>query len=298
MQATAQIDRSKFHAERRGVIGGSDAPAVCGVSPYKGALDVYCAKLGLVPPDEREEEFLELGEAMEPYVAARYTREFGVPVTPGRGVLTVHPKWPWMAAHIDAWIEHPERGTGVLEIKSTGFDDEEWESGPPLHITVQHQHQLEAAKASWGVVGVIFGAPTWHLRFFEFERDREFVGNLLDAEASFWRMVETKTPPPATGLDVTVLKKLFPNVNATTIELDAEAVVWDRAFLTADADLKDAKTRRDDAKARLLQLVGENGFGALPGGGGWKRNEISRKGYEVKPTTYCDFRRAAPKGAK
>ena len=46
---TVQEQRESWLKERRSGIGGSDAAAILGVSPWRTALDVYSDKRGISP---------------------------------------------------------------------------------------------------------------------------------------------------------------------------------------------------------------------------------------------------------
>jgi len=298
MEAQQSQARAAFHERRRHGIGGSDAAAVVGVSPWRGPLDVWSEKVGLVEPEERDEEFLALGTVLEPYVAARYERETGLKVVPGverwKDGLAVHPRWPWQRAHPDAVILSEARGEGVLQIKSTGFDDEEWKDGAPLHYTVQVQHEIAAADFQWGVLAVLFGAPAFHFRFFEFERDHEFIGALTETEAEFWRHVEEKIQPTATALDNAVLRRLYPGVTGEEIALPTEAAEWDLDYLRG-ADLeKQGRELKAQAKALIAQALGEAARGKLPGGNGvYRRAIVNKREYTVAASSYVDLRRVS-----
>jgi len=288
-ETPAEHDRARFHVERRKIIGGSDAPAVCGVSPYRGPVDVWAQKVGLVQPDEREEEYLILGETLEPYVRAKYARETGAVVE--RGGFILHDRIPWMGCHTDAFIGHPTKGRGVLQIKTTGFEDEEWQGGAPVHVNVQLQHEMEVVGVAWGVVAVFFGAPVLHTKFFEYESDRDFVGELIEVEAAFWKHVENKTQPTASALDARILKRLFPGVTAAEIELPPEAAEWHLNYLKGGELAKQGQQLKDGAKARLAQALGDAGRGKLPNGlGFWRRAVVHKKEHVVPATSYVDMR--------
>lgn len=288
--------RKDFLARRRSFIGGSDAPAIVGVSPWKGSLGVWAEKVGLAESEGSDEEFLELGTVLEPYVAQRYSKAHGgvevicASEMPFQG-LTRHPKYSFMGCHVDGLISHRTKGPGVLQIKTSGFDDGEWKDGAPLHYLVQHQHEMETAQVKWGVIAVLFGAPTFHTRFIEYESQPDLVGELIEAEAAFWKHVENKTEPTATALDLAVMRRLH-GIRESEIELPPEALVFDKEIAEASDIIKAATERKDEAKARLLQLLGDNSRGVLPGRiGAWRRKENPAQSYHVDKKAYTDFRR-------
>ena len=65
------ITEQKWHELRREGIGGSDAAAVLGISPFKTGRDLYYAKLGIDPaePDDGNWVQLEVGHLLEDLTA-------------------------------------------------------------------------------------------------------------------------------------------------------------------------------------------------------------------------------------
>ena len=80
---------------RRFAIGGSEAAAVLGMSPWQSPMDVWLRKMGLVEetPDPRREEMFQLGKDMEPVIAKMYERRTG-------RVLTEFPRIEIGRAHV------------------------------------------------------------------------------------------------------------------------------------------------------------------------------------------------------
>lgn len=68
--STAELSREEWLAYRRKGIGGSDAAAVLGISPFRTGVDLYYDKLGL-PVDDSDENWvaMEMGNLLEDLVA-------------------------------------------------------------------------------------------------------------------------------------------------------------------------------------------------------------------------------------
>ena len=69
--STLGIEKEEWLRYRKGGIGGSDAGAVCGLNPYRTAMEVYYDKTS----DEIEEmdnEAMRQGREFEEYVARRF----------------------------------------------------------------------------------------------------------------------------------------------------------------------------------------------------------------------------------
>ncbi len=68
---TANLPRPDWLALRREGLGGSDAAAVLGISPFRTARDLYYDKLGIVTADDQANWVaLEAGNLLEPLVPA------------------------------------------------------------------------------------------------------------------------------------------------------------------------------------------------------------------------------------
>ena len=69
---TSAMSRGEWLACRRQGIGGSDAAAVLGISPFRTARDLYFDKLGF-PIEAGEENWvaLEMGRLLEPLAAGQ-----------------------------------------------------------------------------------------------------------------------------------------------------------------------------------------------------------------------------------
>ena len=51
--STKQMPREQWLELRRNSIGGSDAAAACGQSPWTSPLALWCDKMGMIPDRER-----------------------------------------------------------------------------------------------------------------------------------------------------------------------------------------------------------------------------------------------------
>ena len=78
---TTDLPRDEWLAYRRKGIGGSDAAAVLGISPFMTARDLYYDKLGIsAQSDEENWVAKEIGHLLEPLVANIFERRTGLKV--------------------------------------------------------------------------------------------------------------------------------------------------------------------------------------------------------------------------
>lgn len=78
---TAQLARPDWLELRKKGLGGSDAAAVLGISPFRTARDLYYDKLGIVTADDQANWVaLEVGTLLEPLVARIFEAKTGLKV--------------------------------------------------------------------------------------------------------------------------------------------------------------------------------------------------------------------------
>ena len=118
---TSYSDReTSLNARKRG-IGGSEAAAVLGISPWVSPLTLYLRKLDMMPEQDssaRMQWCLDLEDA----VAAYYERETGRKLySPQPYTIFESKEQPFMQCTIDRLIEQfDDRGPGVVQIKTAG----------------------------------------------------------------------------------------------------------------------------------------------------------------------------------
>jgi putative phage-type endonuclease len=250
---TAGMDRATWLATRRQGLGGSDAAAVLGVSRYRGPWDTWADKTGAVPPADAGEAAY-WGQQLEPLVADEFARRTGLAVAPWP-VMLRHPTTPWMLADLDRVVADG----GLLECKTTGAHHaEEWADGgiPPEYVC-QVQHYLAVTGAPHAYLAVLIGGQRFH--WCRLDRDDAFIADLLAAEAAFWDLVVTRTPPPPDGSPGArrVLQALHPAPTGGPVVLPDTAAAWARAYLDAAQREQLAAADKERAAQALMALLGD-----------------------------------------
>jgi len=144
---TTQLTRPDWLAYRRRGIGGSDAAAVLGISPFRTARDLYYDKLGVVTADDQENWVaLEVGTLLEPLVARIFAKKTGLKIYQ-RKCMFQHPEHPWMLADLDYLVDLPDGKTAILEIKTTNYNAQGkwWYNGMeivPVYYESQGRHYM------------------------------------------------------------------------------------------------------------------------------------------------------------
>lgn len=253
---TKDLPREDWLAVRRNGIGGSDAAAAVGLSPYMSALELWLLKTGrdanLPRPDPDDTtEPVYWGTLLEPIVAASYTKQTGNKVRKVNAVLR-HPAVPFMLANVDREVVGC-RDVQLLECKTAGeFGARLWRDGVPEYVQLQVQHQLAVTgKAAADVAVLLCGQ---RLDVYRIERDDGLIARLIELEAAFWRYVQTDTPPPADGSASAdrALRCLYPGTGGTV------DFTGDRNLSSVFADLVAVRTdieMRQQVEARLRQTI-------------------------------------------
>lgn len=236
---TRTLAHDEWLALRRTGIGGSDAGAIMGVSPYKGAFSVWADKIGKIPSSIYETEATRQGRDLEDYVARRFSEATGLKVRHEYSMLR-SADHPCMLADIDRRIIGERAG---LECKtSRDITMARYRNGEyPMEYYCQCLHYLAVTGWDcWYLAVLVYGTD---LLIYKICRDEvlDDIEALIKAEEAFWdnHMLLPDNPPAPDALDSTAaaLGSVYPYEDGTTVCADQEA---DRA-LTELADLKRQK---------------------------------------------------------
>lgn len=254
------MNRTSWLSERKKGIGGSDAAAVLGLSPYSSPLAVYLDKIGEAEPIE-ENERMAWGLKLEKLIVAEYENRKPVKVIHNtEQIISIHPQQEWMCCTLDA-VAYPsedESNPGVIQAKNVDrFMKQEWEDHVPDHYLIQLMHEIAVTGYSWGALVVLIGGNEW--RCFEFDRDDELIDLIIQKESEFWHEhVLKRIPPDPTGASLDVLSKLYKHDNGTSIVLSQDEIGKAiHQYLDTKAALDALKKKNDDAKAIIQAAMGE-----------------------------------------
>lgn len=297
-----EISKTLNDVDRRSYIGGSDAKVIAGVSNYSTALQLYYEKRGEIDVPQPDNEAMYWGLVHEDNVARAYAERTGVALSI-RGFAR-HAQHDFIGGHIDRIVN--DNGTlGILEVKTTsshlstlwGASGDDASSAVPYDVQVQALHYLSLLNAAFADIAVLIGGN--ELRTYRLERDDRAIEALTKLEVDFWRRVESGEPPAADFAHVTtpaLIAQLYPGTNGEIIDLpealepvvDQYATVDEmKSKLRDEMKLVDADLKR--LRAQLESAMGESAVMLTRDGRAFKRRVISRKGYEVKPSSYVRF---------
>jgi putative phage-type endonuclease len=244
---------SDFHAERKTGIGGSDAAAALGISPWRTPYDLWLEKTGAANPLPVTEP-MRWGTLLEPVIAAEYCRRTGRQIEPAP--MLRHPTHRWMIGHIDGRVIGEPR---ILEVKTAGIGIGWGEPGSdeiPLQYLTQCHHYLVVSQAEVVDIAVLIGGQDF--RLYTIERDDAIADTLIEREQRFWWRVENRMPPDPVNTTDAVRRwgRLYAPGMITASEAEQATVERLRGIKKA----RKALEAEEDAGARLLMAaLGDRG---------------------------------------
>ena len=179
--STLNLDKKEWLKYRKQGIGGSDAGAVCGLNPYRTAIQVYYDKTSDSIEDV-DNEAMRQGRELEEYVARRFCEASGKKVRRANAMF-YDEKNPFMLADVDRMIVGENAG---LECKTASpYSEEKWRDDKiPLSYQLQCYHYMSVCNAdAWYIAVLIYGRD---FKYYKIERDDEVIENLICIEKEFW----------------------------------------------------------------------------------------------------------------
>ena len=292
VQLPVRGERDEWLRWRRQGIGGSDAAAIVGVSPYANATTVWLDKLGLYVSQQESEAML-WGMLLEGPIADEFERRTGF-VVAGRQTLCTHPDWPVMRCTLDGLVyEGPrdeDEALGIYEGKTThGGPLSDWTDGVPQHVECQVQHNLACSGRERAWVTLLRGGQK--LEIFEVAADRDLQAFLIAEERAFWQYVLEGRPPPVDSSERTAeaLRAAYAEPAGGIVVLPPEALELVARYQDAKAAEKSAAEAAQGAQNELMQLLGEHEVGVVG-----DREIVTWRSYETSRVDLDALRQAHP----
>lgn len=262
---TRNLIRGEWLETRRTGIGGSDAGAIMGVSPYKGPYSVWADKLGLLP-ETPDTEAMRQGRDFEDYVARRFAEATGKKIRREYNMLRSL-EHHCMLADIDRRIVGERAGLECKTSKDIRLG--RYKNGEfPIEYYAQCLHYLAVTGWDrWYLAVLVYGTD---LLTFTIERSEaeEDIAALISAEEAFWkRYVKKRKAPQPDGLESTgkallAVHPLADDGAAMQATEEADALLGE--LIEVKAKIKAYDKRKDELSNRLKEIMGEsetlNGF--------------------------------------
>lgn len=250
---TSKMTRPEWLRARRSGIGGSDAAAIMGVSPWASQYSLWMDKTGQ-PIEKAETPAMRFGNLMEPVIREQYEFIQSVVVLEDK-TLYQHPVHKFMLANLDGVVFDPAtkgEPLGILEIKTSRHT---WDE-VPAHYYAQVQHYLAVTNLEMAWVAALFGGET--LETFDVPRNDAYIERLIEAEAEFWQKVQDAQRPDVDGTEAThdALRKAWsPEPGKVVQVLNLDDLVQQRAAAKAKVDAADAELKQ--VESQIMEHLGD-----------------------------------------
>ena len=192
-------------------IGGSDAAAVVGMSPYKTNVELWEEKTGRAKaPDISFDSHVQYGKKAEVYLRELFKLDFSQYRVDYDefGMIANNPDMPFAFATLDGALTDPQKRHGVLEIKTVEIlragQWKEWDGRIPQHYYIQVIHQLLATGYDFAILKAQIkytgrdGSQCAAIRHYPIERTDvlDDIAWIEEREKTFWGYVEHNERPP------------------------------------------------------------------------------------------------------
>ena len=194
------LSREEWLDYRKKGIGGSDAAAIMGVSPFATKRDLFYDKTGIRPAfQENEDNWVakEVGHRLEDLVAEIFSQTTGLKIFPVRTMFR-HPLYPFMLADVDFFIEFADGTYGILECKTTNYNcQEKWANNTiPVNYEYQVRHYMSVMNIDKAYIACLYGNNAEEFFIRPLERDLETEEDLIAEEKYFWEEKVLKKVEP------------------------------------------------------------------------------------------------------
>lgn len=238
-------------------IGGSDAAAVFGISPWKTARDLYEEKVcGRTPASETDGWVAkEIGKRLEELVVQIFMKKTGLRPYAVRKMFR-HPAYPFMLANVDFFVEINGE-INIIECKTSfSFHMEEWENGGiPRHYELQGRHYMAVTNVNGVIFLCLHGNNENSFIMRSLVRDRDLEEELIEQEDWFWNhYVVGRNPPEYTEPVQLVLRSIRDRLGvkeSETVELPKEL----SGHVTEYLELKRRKSELDKQSREIEERM-------------------------------------------
>lgn len=305
------INREQFLQDRKRGLGGSDAAAVCGLSPYATPVELYLDKIGQLQKKTtpQQEEIFERGHILEPFLAMLFQANYGFKMQ--QAGQATHKDYSYIVGHVDGLVPEDK---AIVEFKThSTFSNNQWgeelTDNIPKHYLLQAHHYLlihdtcekvyvpmlsgtndmlkllTSLVKKFGADINVFSDVELSLKLYVVQKNElhaKLSKLMLEKYAEFWNScVLARKPPNWTKCED--IKLLFPEAKNSEVVADEEAIraveniKQKKAVIEAlEADIEKDKAVVCDRLKDGSKLVNAEGKSLV----GWFNT--SRKSFDVE----------------
>jgi len=254
---------------RKTYLGATDLVAISGLSEYRKPGDVWLEKMG--QSTFAGNAATEWGTDLEPIVAMRHGRKFGVELLELPPEPIFHPEFPFIAANLDRIYKHRKR---VLECKTAGEDqlyekeDPKWgEDGEPNAVPIGYFGQTNTyvflADFEDAYLSCMFLGKSRIQRDYPIEPDRALYDLMIQNGVQFWETyVATRTQPPVEMFSPEVAMKavaLKARAKEVLLETTPQVEAWAKEYKSLSDQIDALTWMKKGHAATIAQWIAEQG---------------------------------------
>lgn len=202
--------REEWLQGRRGRIGGSDAAATVGASPYMTNVELWEIKTGRrLQTDISNNPLVWYGAHAEDHLRELFRLDFpDYEVFYLENNLWTSEEYPFAHASLDGWIKDGQGRNGILEIKTatitSAVQRAKWQDGIPQQYYCQVCHYLMVTEFDFAILKAQLKTewtgqlPSLRTEHYLIERSevQQDIDYLREAEERFWYYVQKDKRPP------------------------------------------------------------------------------------------------------
>ena len=236
-------------------IGGSDIPAIAGLSPFESAITKWAKKTGQISDDVEPNMSMRLGNKLETPILEIFAEEH-----PDYEIFTTgtwaHKEFSWQRANPDALYRKPDGTWGIIEVK---FSRDYW-SEVPQHYRAQVLWYMNVFAIQEAVLVALAGSS---YQEFEVEWDSFEATSLIAAAYRFRESVLKVEMPDWDGSNSTfeTIRAMNPKIEDGEEHLDELGV----NYFNALSDYEQTEKRLTELKSRVLKAMAGKKRGIIYG---------------------------------
>src|SRR6266705_2290279 len=259
---------TKSNADRRFLIGGSDARIVMG-DDEAALLRLWREKRGEAEPEDLSTNLIvQLGVVTEDLNRRWYDANTGHVITDVQKRVR-HPAIRWMVATLDGRLQGSDAVFEAKFMLPWSFSEE---AAAEKHMA-QLQHNMWVTNATAAVLSIITGGGKWVE--IKIPADSLYQHLLLTAEKKFWRCVESGEPPRLFGAESPRAR-----IDAVRLVDMSSSNAW-AEFSNVFRRTREAHLEHENAKAELKGLIPEDAKEAIGHGIRAKRSKSGAVSFDV-----------------
>ena len=258
---TSNLKEEEWLDYRRGGIGGSDVSVIFGVSHFRTGRELYYDKLGIKPiKDEEDSTWIQkkMGHLLEDLVAEIFSKKTGLEVFQIKKMFS-HPKYPFMRADVDYFVNLPNGKKAILECKTTNYQNRDaWDGEKyPYQYELQIRHYMAVMNIDVVYIACLWGNNENDFTYRKVLRDYDFEDQIIETEENFWEeYIVKEVEPPFVEKPDMALKCLASYIGGA--DKSAARLDMSKKYLKAIEKyiaLKELKQKADAESAKLEEEI-------------------------------------------